>query len=375
MSIDTLFPETYESSRARFLREVEPLQRQWPSARLEAHRLKNRPELSIDWLWAVPREREQLVIVSTAEHGIEGYVGSAMLKIFMDEYAPHIDSGSTGLLLIHAINPWGMKCNRKVNENGIDLNRNFVYGSTFDPSINPGFLRLKPLLGPSRQVRTFKLENLAFCAKLLKALITAGPASLTEAALLGQYVAPNAMYYGGAQFEEQTVVLTQLFRAALSDYRTVIHLDLHSGYGPRYQMSITVVPLEPLTSTELSASLNYPLVLRGDRTEFYATSGDMTGYIYELRKAEFPDRHVFACGFEFGTFGASMLARIRSLRAMIFETQLHWYGARDKQTEEKIRQEFKELYFPAELKWREKAAADARKAYDGILRAYNLIGG
>jgi hypothetical protein len=140
-------------------------------------------------------------------------------------------------------------------------------------------------------------------------------------------------------------------------------------------MSITVVPLEPLTSAELSAKFKYPLVLRGDREEFYATHGDMTAYFYELRNAGFPTRQLFACAFEFGTFGASILARIRSLRAMILESQLHWYGARDQKTEEKVRHEFRELYFPAELKWQEKAIADARQAFDGILRAYNLTGG
>jgi Protein of unknown function (DUF2817) len=183
------------------------------------------------------------------------------------------------------------------------------------------------------------------------------------------------MYYGGSGHEEQTTRITGLFQDALENYRTVIHLDMHSGYGPRYQMSITVVPLEPRTSAELSAKFDYPLVLRGDREEFYATHGDMTSYFYELRKAEFSGKQIFACAFEFGTFGASMLARIRSLRAMIFESQLHWYGAKDKKTEEKVRHEFKELYFPAELKWQEKAVADGRRAFEGILRAYNLIGG
>jgi hypothetical protein len=371
----SLFPDSYESSRARFLRDVEQVRVKWPCSRLEAHPLINHPDLSIDWLWAEPRKTENLIIVSTAQHGIEGYVGSAMLKIFMDEFAPRINTDNTGLLLIHAINPWGMKHGRKVNENSVDLNRNFIFDSAFDQSINPDFSKLKHFLGPSKPVRTFALENLLFFVKVIKALITEGVASLTHAALLGQYVSQDAMYYGGSGYEEQTILMTGLFREALESYQTVIHLDMHSGYGPRYQMSITVVPIEPLISAELSAKFNYPLVLRGDREEFYATHGDMTAYFYELRNAEFPAKQIFACAFEFGTFGASILARIRSLRAMILESQLHWYGARDKKTEEKVQHEFRELYFPAELKWQEKAVADARKAFAGILRAYNLTGG
>ena len=62
----------------------------------------------------------------------------------------------------------------------------------------------------------------------------------------------------------------------------------------------------------------------------------------------FPDKQLFACGFEFGTFGSSLLARIRSLRAMVFENQIHWYGAKSERLAHRIHREFEELYFPAE---------------------------
>jgi hypothetical protein len=296
-----------------------------------------------------------------------------MLKIFMDEFAPRIDPESTGLLLVHAINPWGMKHSRKVNENGVDLNRNFIFKGVFDPTVNPSFLKLKHLLAPAYPIRSFAGESLSFLGRTIKALVTEGTSDLTHAALLGQYLSPDAMYYGGASYEEQTLLMMDLLRTALRNHQTVLHLDMHSGYGPRDQMSITVVPLEPLTSAELSAKFNYPLVLRGDREEFYEISGDMTDYLYELRNAEFPAKHVFACAFEFGTFGDSVPARIRSLRAMIFESQLHKYGTSDPRTAEKVRHEFRELYFPAELKWRQKALADCRQAFEGIMMAYGLF--
>jgi len=371
--MNSLFPSSYEASRARFIQDVESLRARWAESRLETHPLKVDPSLSIDWLWAEPQKKEKLVIVSTAQHGIEGYVGSAMLKVFMDEFAPSIDPEKAGLLLVHTINPWGMKHNRKVNENGVDLNRNFILNGVFDKSINPDFSKLRQFLAPEYPARSFSIESLFFAGRTIKALITEGASSLTRAALLGQYLTPRAMYYGGEHHEEQTKVTINLLREALKKYQTVIHLDMHSGYGPRYLMSLTVFPLEPLTSAELSAKFNYPLVLRGDHEEFYATNGDMTGYLYELRSTEFPDKQVFATAFEFGTYGESLLARIRSLRTMVFESQLHWHGAVDKLTEAKIRHEFQELYFPAEEKWREKALADCRQAFEGILAAYRIL--
>ncbi|MBK9925148.1 MAG: DUF2817 domain-containing protein [Anaerolineales bacterium] len=371
--MNSLFPESYEASRARFLRDVELLRPKWQSTRLESHPLKDYPDLSMDWLWAEPQKKENLIIISTGEHGIEGYIGSAMLKLFMDEFAPRINVENTGLLLVHTINPWGMKYSRKVNENGVDLNRNFSYNGKFDPSNNPYFLKLKDFLAPSHPLRSFATETLNFAGNTLKALIFEGASALTYAALLGQYAEPKAMYYGGAHYEEETEVMIGLLRQSLEQYQTVVHLDMHSGYGPRYQMSITVVPREPLNSAELSAKFKYPLVLRGDHKEFYAINGDITDYSYQLRDEHFPDKHIFACALEFGTYGDSLLSRLRSLRTMIFESQLYWHGAKDKQTETKVRSEFSELYFPSEARWREKAIADCRQAFNGIFSAYHVL--
>ena len=110
-----------------------------------------------------------------------------------------------------------------------------------------------------------------------------------------------------------------------------------------------------------------------DNEEFYAIQGDMTEYFYQLQNEKYPDRHLFSCAFECGTYGESLLQRIRSLRTMIFESQLHWHGAKDGKTEQKIRSEFSELYFPVEQKWREKALMDCRQAFEGILSAYEII--
>jgi len=316
---------------------------------------------------------ENLVIVSTGQHGIEGYVGSAVLKLFMDEFIPRINFGNTGLLLIHAINPWGMKYHRKVNEHGVDLNRNSIFEGLFDPNVNPDFSKLKFLLAPAGRVHSFVRETMSFAGRTLKVLLTDGAEALTNAALLGQYVDPKAMYYGGDQHEEETKVMIDFFREGLEKYQSVLHLDLHSGYGPRYQMSITLVPNEPALSNELSERFRFPLVLKSDSREFYATHGDMTAYLYELRDSKFPDKHVFATVLEFGTFGASLLARLRSLRAMILESQLYAYGSKDEKTAAKIRHEFQELYFPAEHRWREKALADGRQAFEGILSAYGIL--
>lgn len=368
--MDSYYPDSYETSRQRFRLGLGLLSSNWPGARLESHPLSADPSLSIDWIWAEPPRKETLVIVSTGEHGIEGYVGAAMLKVFIEEFAPRLNPENTGLLLVHAINPWGMQHHRKVNENSVDLNRNFIFGGDFDPAINPDYKGLSFLLTPRRPVRPFLLENLSFWGRVLRALLTLGTERVSTATLLGQYHTPDGFFYGGTKHEESTTVLMGLYRRALQEYAQIIQMDMHTGYGPRYQMSVIVPPVEKVSSAEFSRKFDYPLVQKIDASEFYAISGDMGEYIYRLRKAQFPSKRLFACGFEFGTFGESLPARIRSLRAMVLENQLHWHGAVNASAAQAVRREFEELYFPAELRWRAKALTDGRRAFEGILRAW-----
>jgi hypothetical protein len=372
-AMDSLFPTTYEDSRARFIQSLSLIQQKWHATQLEAHPLRTHPDLTIDWLWAHARKKETLVILSTAEHGIEGYVGAAMLNLFIEEFAPRLNPETTGLLLIHGLNPWGMKHHRKVNEHNVDLNRNFVFDGNFDPAINIEYHQVADLINPQRRIESFGAENLRYMAGALNLIRTMGMKTATKVATLGQYHTPNGFFYGGANHQEGTAAAMKLYRRALEEYQSVVQMDMHTGYGPRYQMSIIMSPLDPLTSEEISRKFNYPLVLKINAEEFYDISGDMGAYYYKLRNEQFPEKHLFACGFEFGTFGDSIPARVRSLRAMVFENQLHWHGARTDKVAGQVRREFDEFYFPSETKWRRKALADGRQAFEGMLRAYQLL--
>jgi len=367
------FPTSYQDSRERFIQSLSLLQSRWVNARLENHPLNDHPDLSIDRIWAGPHTKENLVVISTGEHGIEGYVGAAMLKVFIEEFAPRLNPENTGLLLVHAINPWGMYNHYRVNPNNVDLNRTFVYEGSYDPAINPDYDALMPLLNPQRPVHHLPLEDILFIAKVVKGLISPGKANIQAASLLGQHRHPNGIYYGGTQPEEETRVLMNLYRQSLEEYQNIIQVDMHTGYGPRYQMTVIVPPVDPTPSSEATVKFNYPLVQKIDAEEFYAISGDMGEYFYRLRDAEYPEKGLFACGFEFGTFGDSLFALIRSLRITILENQLRQFGAENESIARAVRQEYEELFFPVEQRWREKALADGRQALEGILQAYQLL--
>ena len=204
-------------------------------------------------------------------------------------------------------------------------------------------------------------------------MIYPGRARLQTAALLGQHRYPQGFYFGGTERQEETDVLMQLYRTALEEYQNFIQIDMHTGYGPRYQMTVIIPPVDKITSAEAVERFSYPLLQKINADEFYAISGDMGEYVYRLRDEEFPNKKVLACGFEFGTFGSSLSALIRSLRITVLENQLRHHGAVSAQAKAQLCAEYEELFFPAESKWREKALADCRQAYEGILSAYSIL--
>jgi hypothetical protein len=267
-----------------------------------------------------------------------------------------------------------MQHRRRTNSANVDLNRTFLQqAQAFDPSFNPQYARLTPLLLPQGPIRSFFLSSLAFAVRLAWSLIALGPRALRHAALLGQYRFPQGVYYGGTTWPEETRILIGLYRTHIRPYAHIVHLDMHTGYGPRYQMSLVNSWMEPRDSQQLGREFDYPLVVKSNPSEFYSIQGDMVDFVYTLVKNEFPGKQLYATSFEFGTLGDSTPAVLRSLRAKILENQLYWHGAAHPDIRQSVERDFGELYFPAEPRWREKALADARQAFEGILRAEGFI--
>jgi hypothetical protein len=307
-------------------------------------------------------------------HGLEAHVGAGIFRLFVEEFLPRLDPSSTGLLFVHAINPWGMLYRRRTNRTNVDLNRNFVWDThLLDRSFNVGYGRLTSLLNPPDPVRAMAWESLSFLFRLLWSVASLGLARFRHDALLGQYCFPQGLYYGGAALQEETQVLMGLYRKHVPKYSQVVHLDVHSGYGPRYQMSIVNSALEPRDSAELARQFSYPLVVKANPDEFYSMRGDMIDYVYTLVYNQFPNVRLYATSFEFGALGDSIAGLFRSLRALVFENRLYWAGARNRTVRERVEREFQELFYPQDERWRAKALSDARQALDGILGAEGYL--
>ena len=224
-----LFPETYDSSRVRFRDDLARAQTMWRDARLQSHSVDATEDATIDWIAAHAERCDRLAIFTTGEHGVEGYVGAAMLKIFMDEFLLRLDPATTGILLVHTINPWGMKHKRRTNAHNVDLNRNFLYHAQPDPSLNPDYARLEKMLLPRGRVRNLTASKLAFLARLLWHNARDGAAKIRHTTLLGQAAFPKGIFYGGDAIQDEVRVLMNLLREWIGAYDQIVHLDMHTG--------------------------------------------------------------------------------------------------------------------------------------------------
>jgi predicted deacylase len=367
------FPSTYRESRQCFRDDLEIIRHFWSSVKLKNHAINGSGELTIDWILADARRRkEKLLVITTGLHGIEGYIGSAVLQLCIEEFLPRIDPDTTGILLIHSLNPWGMSHWKRVNTNNVDLNRNFISGEFKSPLLeNPDYPRLIPFLCPKLPLGLLSVEKVRFVVGLLMTVIRLGTGRLREAALMGQYDYPSGIYFGGQSLQEETQTIMKLYQDTFKGYHHIVHLDLHSGYGPRDQMTVVTSPRDERDAQAIKRDYHLDRVAGANPDEFYSMNGDMNDWEYELVREKFPRARIFAANFEFGTYGNSFLAEARSLRITILKNQGDQYGGFPA-TKAWVDREYRKLYLPEEMTWFKKAEFDARHAFEGILTAEGI---
>jgi hypothetical protein len=258
-----------------------------------------------------------------------------------------------------------MKHRQRVNKNNVDLNRNFETDFEKLKSLNPHYESLSALLNPTRPLKHPLYEKLVFLWNVAKAL-PKGASHIREAALMGQYRVEAGIYFGGFAPQEETQRMKELFQTSVHGYAQIVVLDIHTGYGPRWQMTLVNPPSAKETASETAARFQVPRVAGTNPDEFYTIHGDMTDFIQALVSSEKIPAYVGA--FEFGTYGDSLWQGIHSLRTTALENCLRHFGGSDA-ARKWMRREYDELFVPSEAKWWDKAQADARRYFDGILIA------
>lgn len=337
-----------------------------------SHPIDENDGLYIDTFYLPSMQKQtNLIVLTTGVHGIEGYIGSTMLDVFFGEIYPQLNADNTGILVVANVNPYGMKYMRRYNENNVDLNRNFILDwEDFDLTTNKEYPKVDTFLGPTGKIGNALWHEAGFYLNLGKTAITEGADTISDALLGGQYEYPQGVYYGGNGDEASTVYLKDVFTQCLDgEYENIVHIDIHSGYGPRYNMVIFNSVYETMNEADSQKAFGYDNIIAYDSDDFYATTGDTTDFFYRLADSVKTDKALFSTCFEFGTIGDEFFDTILSLKYTVDENRNHWYPTANKISAEIVRQNYLELFYPTETAWREKTVEDFTAATMGVLHA------
>ena len=366
------FFTSYDEVRASLLSRIESLKNSGLTVEHTTHAIDEEDGLYIDnVLIPATDNQKDLIVLTTGVHGIEGYIGSVMLDVFFEEIYPELDKTSTGILIVANVNPYGMKYMRRYNENNVDLNRNFIEDwNSFDLSSNKEYPKVDTFLQPEGKIGNAFWHEAGFYLSLAKTALTEGADTISDALLTGQYEYPDGVYYGGNGDEASTVYLKSVFADCLeSEYENIVHIDIHSGYGPRYNMVIFNSVQDPTTEADAVAEIGYDYIIAQDSEEFYVTFGDTTDYFYRLARSKSSDKSLYSTCFEFGTIGDSFIDSILSLKYTVDENRQHRFPTDNKTSAEIVKQNYLELFYPTETAWRLKAITDFKDALRGVLNA------
>lgn len=368
-----VFFDEYDDVRAHLIDTVDVLKEEGNDVQLISHAIDENDGLYIDSIYIPATEKQtNLIVITTGVHGIEGYIGSVMLDVFWNEiYSTEINKANTGVLVVANVNPYGMKYHRRYNENNVDLNRNFILDwESFDKSVNKDYPKVNTFLGPQNAMGNIMGHEVGFYGSLVKEVIEDGADVISNALLGGQYEYAEGVYYGGNGDEASTTYLKDVFKQTLEgDYENVVHIDVHSGYGPRYNMVIFNSVFETINEKESQEMFGYNNIIAYDSEAFYPTTGDTTDFYYRLNEQLGNKKSLFSTCFEFGTIGDSFLDSIISMKYTIEENQNHWYPSNNATTNEIIKERYQELFYPTEKEWREKTVEDFATACKGVLKA------
>lgn len=215
-----------------------------------------------------PANPKKALLLISGTHGVEGYCGSGPQVGLLDYGAFDALPPDFGVVLIHAINPYGFAHDRRVNEDNIDLNRNFIDWDAIWQTPTTEYSDICDHVlpadwdGPAKDAADAAIAD----------YITAHGMPAFQAALSnGQYDYPDGVCYGGTGPAWSNKTLRAVLSEYLKDTKALAVIDFHTGLGPYgYAELISAGPPaqkalakqwygEPVTDPEAGTSASAPL--------------------------------------------------------------------------------------------------------------------
>jgi hypothetical protein len=221
------FSADYQSARAKFLEEAATA-----GAALEAVRHPERGpdggELFTDVAAFGVEGAERVLVLISGTHGVEGFCGSGAQVDLLRRGEIARRPENVGILMIHAVNPYGFAWLRRVTHENIDLNRNWIDFARPLPG-NPGYDVLHPAICPPVWDAAAQAASAAAAGRYAE---EHGALAMRAAMMGGQYSHADGLFYGGTGPSWSRATQSAILTHYLSGAAKVGIIDYHTGLGP-----------------------------------------------------------------------------------------------------------------------------------------------
>ncbi len=344
-----LFSNTYSDARARF---IDACARRSIPVRHFEHPLKaeDGTPLYCDVADIGPSNASAVCIQIAGTHGVEGFLGSAVLIELIEQGPPQ----DIRLVLVHALNPWGFANLCRFTENRVDLNRNFVDFTKPLPE-NPGYRHLHSAICPDQWTEATRTQ---LRTALSQYDATHGAGAGLDATLRGQYSHPDGFNFGGADPQWSNRCLQSICEQFAGNADDVLVVDWHTGLGRRAEN--VIIPYTADGDAGGEALARFGLGWIKPATGFPA----YTGLVTEGVRRFLPRTRVTGLLAEFG-IDDDPWVNVDGLR---YDRWLCSAPSGSMDIAEE-RRWLRDLYCPTDADWRKSAIADATRFNRYILEA------
>lgn len=307
---------------------------------------------------------DRVLLVLSGTHGVEGHAGSALQHDLVRSGRLDALPASTAVVLVHAVNPYGMAWSRRVDADNIDVNRNFLdahrnptdtdgsaTGDAYDLAKLPGnplYSDVDVHLNPTTD--TYDLEDQSFLGDLLEFWQEVGDHAAMRTLSGGQYSHPTGVQFGGQHASWSRRTLERIWSEQLIGARTAVNLDVHTGLGPYGRLTVFQTANDDEVAAEMGQVWYPEHVFRSPRDEEDPVDHGLLGPGFD----SWADRHGPE-GLEKATFVVEFGTHdiYRGITAFRADNWLHNHGDPSDETGRAITQYMRDQFFVNELDWRE----------------------
>ena len=300
----------------------------------------------------------RLLLLTSGIHGVEGFLGSAIQLSLIERLLDRFDTTTEhAVLLVHAINPFGFERIRRVNEDNIDLNRNFLFGEQTFQGAHAHYRTLDPFLNPKQWPRHEPPMQVQAAWQIFKH----GLPTLQQAIAEGQYEFPYGLFFGGHEYSSTVKILNEHLLPKLRLADDVLHFDLHTGLGQFATFKLLLDhDLKENEANTMTSLFGNQISLPQEGVGYQARGG----FNHWIRH-HIP--HACSFCFEVGTY--SPLKILSALRA---ENAAYHWGDRDSPKFKEVKRRLKEMFCPQSPTWRQAVLKQAHDLLRHVLENWLL---